>query len=74
MTSDVADREETKKTSPVQFMREVRAEARKVTWATRGEVTASTIIVLIMALLAAIFFFLVDGLFRWAMQTLLSLI
>lgn len=54
---------------PFKFFGEVRAEGRKVTWATRNEVTVSTIMVLIFAVIAAIFFFFVDmiagGLIRW---------
>jgi preprotein translocase subunit SecE len=53
------------KTSPLQFMREVRAEARKVTWATRNETMISTVFVLIMVVIAALFFFLVDSLLRF---------
>jgi preprotein translocase subunit SecE len=52
------------KTSPLQFLREVRAEARKVTWATRNETMISTVFVLIMVALAALFFYAVDGLLR----------
>jgi preprotein translocase subunit SecE len=55
---------------PFRFFGEVRAEARKVTWATRQEVTVSTIMVLIMAVTAAIFFFFVD----WILRTLVQLI
>lgn len=63
MAMDSADQDHTEprsKGGPVAFFREVRAEARKVTWATRQEVTVSTIMVLIMGVAAAIFFFLVD--------------
>ena len=49
---------------PFKFFGEVRAEGRKVTWATRQEVTVSTIMVLIMTSVAAVFFFLVDLLLR----------
>ena len=35
------------RTGPAQYMREVRAELRKVGWPTRSEVVSSTIIVLI---------------------------
>ncbi len=52
------------KTSPLQFLREVRAEARKVTWATRNETLISTVFVLIMVVIAALFFFLLDSLLR----------
>ena len=48
------------KTNPFQFMQQVRAETAKVTWPTRREVLVTTIMVLIMATLTAIFFFLVD--------------
>ena len=58
---------------PFRFFGEVRSEARKVTWATRQEVTVSTIMVLIFGVMAAIFFFLVDSLLRLIVGTLLNL-
>ncbi len=48
------------KSSPVQFFKEVRLEARKVTWPTWKETWISTVMVFVMGLLAALFFFLVD--------------
>ena len=57
---------------PFKFFGEVRAEARKVTWATRQEVTVSTIMVIIFGVTAAIFFFVVDTLLRLFMQFVLS--
>jgi preprotein translocase subunit SecE len=57
---------------PFRFFGEVRAEARKVTWATRQEVTVSTIMVLIMGVTAAIFFFLVDSLLRFLVSIVLG--
>ncbi len=57
---------------PFKFFGEVRAEGRKVTWATRQEVTVSTIMVIIFGVTAAIFFFLVDTLLRTFMQFVLS--
>ncbi len=48
------------KTSPAQFVREVRQEIGKVTWPTRKETVLTTIMVLIMSLIAAIFFLLAD--------------
>ncbi|WP_228126632.1 preprotein translocase subunit SecE [Candidatus Viadribacter manganicus] len=57
---------------PFKFFGEVRSEARKVTWATRQEVTVSTIMVVIFGITAAIFFFLVDTLLRLFMQFVLS--
>ena len=54
MTMDTADEEEPRRRGgPFRFWGEVRAEARKVTWATRQEVTVSTIMVLIFGIAAA---------------------
>ena len=49
-----------KKTSPAQFAREVRAEARKITWTSRKETWITSVMVAIMVLLAAGFFWVVD--------------
>ena len=48
------------KISPAQFIREVRQELAKVTWPTRKELVATTLSVLVMSALAALFFFVVD--------------
>jgi preprotein translocase subunit SecE len=66
MSMDTADQETEprRRGGPFRFFGEVRAEARKVTWATRQEVTVSTIMVLIMGVAAAIFFYLVDSALR----------
>ena len=47
-------------TNPLQFIQQVRAEAAKIVWPTRREVTLTTIMVFIMATLVAIFFAIVD--------------
>jgi preprotein translocase subunit SecE len=49
------------KTNPVEFMQEVREEGRKITWPTRKELTVSTIMVVIMVVLASLFFLAVDS-------------
>jgi len=49
---------------PFAFFSQVRAEGRKVTWATRQEVTISTIMVLMMVVAASVFFFLIDTILR----------
>ena len=46
--------------NPAKFLREVRAEAAKVTWPSRRETLVTTGLVLAMAAAAAIFFFVVD--------------
>ncbi len=49
-----------KRTGPIQFLREVRIEARKVTWTSWKETWITSIMVGIMVILTAIFFFGVD--------------
>ena len=46
--------------NPAQFIQQVRAEASKVVWPTRRETMLTTVMVFIMATLAAIFFFMID--------------
>ena len=48
------------KTSPAQFVRQVRQEINRISWATRRETGTATITVFVMATIAAIFFLLVD--------------
>lgn len=48
--------------NPVQFVREVRAEARKITWTTRKETWITSVMVFIMVIVASLFFLLVDWL------------
>jgi len=50
-----------KRTGPITFIRQVNAEARKVTWTTRNETIAATIMVVIMVVVAAVFFYLTDA-------------
>ena len=62
------------KVSPGEFIRQVRAETSKVYWPTRKETVATGIMVLIMSLLLAFFFFGIDGIFNAAVKYLLSFI
>jgi preprotein translocase subunit SecE len=48
------------RTSAKQFLREVRAELRKVAWPTRGEVINSTIIVLVAVIVMTTLIFGMD--------------
>ena len=61
------------KTSPAQFVREVRQEMAKVTWPTRKELITTTAMVFVMAILAAIFFFTVDQIIAWVIQLILGI-
>jgi len=48
------------KTTPVQFIQQVRQEVSKVTWPSRKETVVTTAMVFVMVILAALFFFVVD--------------
>lgn len=61
------------KTNPITFFRQVRAETAKVTWPTRRETIISTIMVVIMAFLAALFFFVADQVMAYGVELLLGL-
>ncbi|NUQ17523.1 MAG: preprotein translocase subunit SecE [Sphingomonas sp.] len=60
------------KTSPGEFIRQVRAETAKVVWPTRKETVATAIMVMIMTGLLAIFFTATDGSFNFIVKHLLS--
>ena len=60
--------------NPLQFVQQVRAEVGKVVWPTRRETALTTVMVFIMAALAAAFFFLVDLLIRTGLQGLLAFV
>jgi preprotein translocase subunit SecE len=62
-----------KKTNVVQFFREVRAEARKITWTSRRETWITSVMVAIMVVLAALYFALVDGVLHFANTQVLKL-
>ena len=51
------------KTSPAEFINQVRAEAKKIVWPTGRETVQTTIMVLIMTTILALFFFGVDTVF-----------
>jgi len=60
------------KVSPGEFIRQVRAETAKVHWPTRKETVATGIMVIIMTILLAFFFFGVDAAFSSIVQFLLG--
>jgi preprotein translocase subunit SecE len=62
------------KTSPGEFLRQVRSEAGKVVWPTREETVKTAIFVAIMMLILSVFFLGIDSLFGTAVSWLLSLV
>jgi preprotein translocase subunit SecE len=60
------------KVSPGEFIRQVRMETGKVHWPSRKETVATTIMVMIMTTILALFFFGTDALFSSLVRYLLS--
>jgi len=58
--------------NPFQFIQEVRAEVSKVTWPTRKETWVTTIAVLIMVTIAALFFMVVDQILGYIVTLVLG--
>jgi preprotein translocase subunit SecE len=50
-----------KRVGPFTFLSQVRAEGRKVTWASRKETVAATIMVVIAVIVSAVFFYFTDS-------------
>lgn len=61
------------KSGPLQYFREVKQEAMKVSWPSRQELVASTIAVFIMVLLASVFLYLSDQVLAWLVSLVLSI-
>ncbi|TRW17395.1 preprotein translocase subunit SecE [Glacieibacterium frigidum] len=59
--------------SPGEFVRQVRAETAKIVWPTRRETLTTTIMVLIMTTILAVFFLGVDAVLGSVVKFLLSL-
>ena len=57
----------------IQFYREVRGEARKVTWTSWKETWITSVMVGIMVVMTALFFFAVDAAFGFAMNLIFKL-
>ena len=61
-------------TNPLEFLAQVRAEGAKVTWPTRRETMITTGLVIVMVVIASIFFVAVDSALRVIVTFLLSLV
>jgi preprotein translocase subunit SecE len=59
--------------SPFKFLQEVRSETEKVTWPTRKETIITTIMVFIMVMVSAIFFFVADQIIRYGIAVVLGI-
>lgn len=61
------------KTGPVEYLRQVRGELKKVTWPTRKETTASVVAVFIMVTICAIFLYCADQLFAYGIRLIMGI-
>ena len=61
------------RTNPITFFQQVRAETAKVVWPSRRETMVSTVMVMVMAVLASLFFLLADTVISFGVQFLLGL-
>ncbi len=61
------------RTSPGEFVRQIRQETSKVTWPTRKEAGVTTVMVFVMVALAAVFFFLVDQVLSFGVRMVLGI-
>jgi preprotein translocase subunit SecE len=72
LSATEASNEQVAKVSPGEFIRQVRVETGKVHWPSRKETVATTIMVMIMTIILALFFFGTDALFSSLVRYLLS--
>lgn len=61
------------KVNPLQFLRQVKQEVKKVTWPTKKEVMQSLVMVIVLVALAATFFFVVDQILSWVVRLVFSI-
>ena len=61
------------KVGPFEFLQQVRAEAAKVVWPSRRETVVTTIMVVVMAVFASVFFLLADQVFSKVIGFILTL-
>ena len=59
--------------NPLKFVQSVKQEAFKVTWPTRKEVVIGSLMVFVLASLAAIFFLLLDQIYKFLLDIILTI-
>ena len=59
--------------NPFKFIQSVKQEAFKVTWPTRKDVMLGTVMVFLLASVAAIFFLLLDQIYRFLLDIILTI-
>ena len=59
--------------NPLKFIQEVKQEAFKVSWPTRKETLQGSLMVVAMAIIASLFFLLLDQILKFLLELLLKL-
>jgi len=59
--------------NPLKFVQEVKQEAFKVTWPTGKETLQGTLMVVAMAIIASLFFLLLDQVLKFLLEMLLKI-
>ena len=59
--------------NPLKFIQEVKQEAFKVTWPTRKDVLVGSLMVFVLATIAAIFFLLLDQIYKVLLDLILAI-
>ena len=59
--------------NPLKFIQSVKQEAFKVTWPTRKEVMLGALMVFVLAALAAVFFLLLDQIYKFLLDIILTI-
>ena len=59
--------------NPLRFIQSVKQEAYRVTWPTRKEVMLGAAMVFILATIAAIFFLLLDQIYKFLLDVILTI-
>ena len=58
----------------IKFLKETRAELKKVTWPSRDEVTSTTIVVIIATVFFGFYLFFMDLIFSWVITQIKALV
>ena len=58
--------------NPIKFIQEVKQEAFKVTWPTSKETLQGTLMVVAMAIVASLFFLMLDQILKFLLELLLK--
>jgi preprotein translocase subunit SecE len=59
--------------NPLKFVQSVKREAFKITWPTRKDVLLGSVMVVILSTIAAIFFLLLDQIYRFLLDLILTI-